>query len=311
MTIRSVTTDTDDVDDALAAWELMCPGAVSGRIDPSRYRFTSTVATFEGGGTISYSLTGATSVDAQLHNELTVAEFVGEEITGTVGRDDLQLDSPFLCPFEPIDMAWHAATVRGSTIDIAIATEFVRAVAGDDRAEIEFGGTAPRTPALREYWRATMRNSQALLTELDGQDLPLIEGEVRRALLVATLLAFPTNLGTNLGSGRSRVTPLVTRAKAFMDAHAHEPLTMPEVARHLGCSLRTLQEAFARDDLGAPSAYLRAVRLHNARTELRASQPGAVTVAEVARAWGFASPSRFTMHYTRQFGHSPRQDLEN
>lgn len=309
MTVRSVTTVSESVEDALAAWEVMCPGAVNGRIDPSQYRFRSSVKTFEGGGTIAYSLTGATAVNAQLHNELTVADFAGADLHGTVGRDGLPLDGPFLCPFEPIDMSWRSVSVRGSTIDMAVATEYLRSVAADDAVVVEMSDYRPRTPALRDYWRATFRGAHALLAELDGQDAPLIEAEIRRSLLVATLLAFPTNLGTAPGRGESRMAPLVARAKSYMDSHAHEPLTMPGVARHLGCSLRTLQEAFARDDLGAPSVYLRTVRLNNARAALRAAQPGTATVAQTARAWGYASPSRFTMHYTREFGRTPRDDL--
>lgn len=311
MTVRSVPTVSESVDDALAAWELMCPGAINGRIDPSRYRFESNVTTFDGGGTISYSLAGATAVNAQLHNELTVAEFTGDDLHGTVGRDGLPLDGPFLCPFEPIDMEWSSASVRGSTIDMAVATDYLRSVASNDAIVIEMSDYRPRSPALRDYWRDTFRAAHTVLAELDGQDVPLLEAEIRRSLLVATLLAFPTNLDTAAGRGESRTTPLVARAKSYMDAYAHEPLTMPGVARDLGCSLRTLQEAFARDDLGAPSVYLRRVRLNHARAALRAAQPGTVTVAQTAREWGYASPSRFTMHYTREFGRTPRDDLKS
>jgi AraC-like DNA-binding protein len=59
----------------------------------------------------------------------------------------------------------------------------------------------------------------------------------------------------------------------------------------------------------SPMAYLRHVRLARAHEELRRSDPGQVTVAEVAYRWGFGHLGRFSASYQAQYGVSPSQTL--
>ena len=55
-----------------------------------------------------------------------------------------------------------------------------------------------------------------------------------------------------------------------------------------------------------PTWYLRRVRLARAHQQLRAADPASgVTVAAVARQWGWASPSQFSAAYRRQFDLPP------
>ena len=61
-----------------------------------------------------------------------------------------------------------------------------------------------------------------------------------------------------------------------------------------------------------PAWYLHRVRLTRAHQQLRAADPASgVTVAAVARRWGWASPSRFSAAYRRQFGLPPSQTLRS
>jgi len=56
--------------------------------------------------------------------------------------------------------------------------------------------------------------------------------------------------------------------------------------------------------------YLRQARLERAYTELQDADPAAgVTVAAVARRWGWTSPSQFTAAYQRRFGEAPSRTL--
>ena len=58
--------------------------------------------------------------------------------------------------------------------------------------------------------------------------------------------------------------------------------------------------------------YLRRVRLALAHQQLRTADPASgVTVAAVARQWGWASPSQFSAAYRRQFGLPPSQTLRS
>jgi len=58
-------------------------------------------------------------------------------------------------------------------------------------------------------------------------------------------------------------------------------------------------------------AYLRRVRLDQARQELRAASPAQATVTAIANRWGFPSPSRFTAHYRAAYGELPRDTLRH
>jgi AraC-like DNA-binding protein len=59
-----------------------------------------------------------------------------------------------------------------------------------------------------------------------------------------------------------------------------------------------------------PAQYQRQVRLERAHQELRdAGHRDGVTVASIARKWGWASPSRFTAAYRQRFAAQPSATL--
>ena len=72
-----------------------------------------------------------------------------------------------------------------------------------------------------------------------------------------------------------------------------------------GISSRGLQHAFRRALDMTPMQYLRVVRLVGAHEELRSG--GTVSIAEVARRWGFSSASRFARFHREHYGQNPAQ----
>lgn len=74
-------------------------------------------------------------------------------------------------------------------------------------------------------------------------------------------------------------------------------------------SERTLQYAFKVYVDMSPLAYLRGCRLNRARAVLRASDPGAVTVTEVAMRLGFLHLGRFSTDHRKLFGEAPSETL--
>jgi len=110
------------------------------------------------------------------------------------------------------------------------------------------------------------------------------------------------------GERRSRPDRCDVEAlKAWLTARAHGPLRMTELAKHAGVSQRTVERSFLRTGC-TPLEYLRGVRLEHAR-QLFAEATAATTVAEVARAAGFAHLSRFAIEYRSRFGELPSQAL--
>lgn len=126
------------------------------------------------------------------------------------------------------------------------------------------------------------------------------------ALLINTLLYNqPHNLTKLLESPQHKpISPYyVKRTEEYMRAHAHEALTIEQLAEYAGVSVRTLFAGF-RDFCGtSPMAYLRNIRLDKVHEELRSQEHASVT--DVAFRWGFAHLGRFAQEYKRRYGESP------
>ncbi|KPL54332.1 hypothetical protein ABB55_20710 [Prosthecomicrobium hirschii] len=102
---------------------------------------------------------------------------------------------------------------------------------------------------------------------------------------------------------------IVAEARALVEAAETEPPPLTVLARRLGVSVRTLEYCFS-ETLGlSPSTYIRNVRLHGARRDLKAAAGTDATVADIAMAWGFWHLGRFSAFYRDMFGESPSETL--
>jgi AraC-like DNA-binding protein len=134
---------------------------------------------------------------------------------------------------------------------------------------------------------------------------PLVEG-LLAGLLVAAEHEFHAELAlpvTNPGPA------IVRRARAHIEEHADEPLTVSALARQVGISTRALQYGFQRTLGSAPGRVIRDTRLRRAHHELLAAAADEITVREVAARWGFLHPGRFAADYRARYGVSPSVTL--
>ena len=127
-------------------------------------------------------------------------------------------------------------------------------------------------------------------------------------LLVETLLQ-GSERAAGLGRPPARIE-LVKQAERWMEEHPCEPITLDTLCRQLFTSRRNLIQGF-RDHLGmGPMAYLKRLRLHQIRHLLRAADPQATNIAQLAAQWGFLSPGHFSSDYRKQFGELPSKTLQ-
>ncbi|WP_157900039.1 helix-turn-helix domain-containing protein [Rhodoferax koreense] len=101
---------------------------------------------------------------------------------------------------------------------------------------------------------------------------------------------------------------IARRARATMLERLSEPLSVTDLCTELGCSRRSLQYAFESIYGLGPVAYLRAMRLAEARRRLTGGKRG-TTVQDVAAAVGFNHLPRFAQEYARMFGERPSASL--
>ncbi len=91
---------------------------------------------------------------------------------------------------------------------------------------------------------------------------------------------------------------------AWMQAHAAEPLTLADVARHASLSVRTLSRRFS-DELGvSPQRWLHHHRLLLARQLLETTD---LSVPRVAERSGHGSANALRAHFARELGTSPQR----
>lgn len=91
-------------------------------------------------------------------------------------------------------------------------------------------------------------------------------------------------------------------AAAFLRAHLAEPVTVADVADHVGYSPAHLARAFARERGLGPAAYLAALRFHAAKSLLLAED---LPVVDVCTAVGYASLATFTRRFSAAVGVAP------
>ena len=144
------------------------------------------------------------------------------------------------------------------------------------------------------------------------------QGDLAEALLLETFVDMSLGVGFLNGPETAGVRRdprrvsadacLVARAEEYIRANFHESLTMPQVAKEFGVSLRKLQMAFRERRGVTPRKYLSMVRLEHARMKLlRPGLRGNVTT--VANDCGIVHLGRFSKAYLEAFGEYPLDTL--
>ena len=149
--------------------------------------------------------------------------------------------------------------------------------------------------------------SQACILPRDRSN-PLIESSLQD-IFVTSLLSVLDHNYNDPGAARkdSTLPRSVKLAEDYMRAHAHEPVTMAQLAREAGCSERALQSAFRSFRNKTPMTVLRDIRLEGAHADLM--QDGA-RVADIAFKWGFSNLGRFAALYQSAYGKKPSQTVQ-
>ena len=195
---------------------------------------------------------------------------------------------------------------------VHLSREVVERVAAEQGADLSAGLRFDHLTAPSEQSVRTWHNTVSLISHTlrDGTPGRLLHAEMARLAAASLLEMYPQQRPVRRRPEGTALSVHVRAAVEYIQDHARMPITTSSLARHLDVSLRALQEAFQRDLQTTPNAYIRQVRLDRVRQELLVSDPTAVSVREVAAAWGFAHLGRFAQQYAAEFGESPRDTLE-
>lgn len=147
-------------------------------------------------------------------------------------------------------------------------------------------------------------------SERDFATNPLMSAQLSSLIMTGLLLATDNPYRDDLDAWTKPIASrLVRHAVEIIESRANEPLTIPDIAAEIGCSVRSLQLGYRKHLNMTPRAHLARVRLAHAHTALSAASPATTTVAEVAAQWGFNSSGRFAAQYRKVYGVVPYSTL--
>jgi AraC-like DNA-binding protein len=239
---------------------------------------------------------------------VTVGEVLSGRLSGEYARMRIDASQPFLRPTGPARLALDDAHLRMTSFD---EDAFHRAAERYDREGSRrwLSRSAPSSAAAASAWSWTAAHIQRTMRDPHTLANPIVAGELFD-LAVRTLLAcFAERTVESEGPSLAASPKAVRRAVAYLEEHALEPVTVPDVAAAARISVRSLQSLF-RHHLGvSPVEHLHAIRLEAARRDLLAGTGEDATVRAVAERWGFGNSGRFARLYQGRFGERPSDTL--
>ncbi|MBC8948619.1 AraC-like DNA-binding protein [Xenorhabdus ehlersii] len=161
-----------------------------------------------------------------------------------------------------------------------------------------------------QAWRCLMPYLLECTTQVpDILQHKLITNQIEQLISVTLLSTHQHNYSETPTNRRCSIRPRhVRRVQEYLQAHAHEPITVEQLAQVAGVSLRSLYSGFKEFLNISPMQYLRDLRMAHVRTELLAGE--ATSVTGVALRWGFAHMGRFSAEYKARYGETPSKSLK-
>lgn len=291
-------------------WQTVVPSSRLHRVDPQRFAFDWTSSTLEGMTVVAYDLEASVRAAVDAVDQVMVCRVLTADGGAWDEHGPLDTRHPWVSAGRPIRARWDGrARVHALVFDRRLVELSARRISGDDSLWLGPWDARPVSDAAARHWQRAYRYIAEMLLADDEGPGSLAEAELRRHAVHATLTTYsPAFLERSARSAQRRAAPAtVRRAMAFIEEHAHEPITVDDVALAAGISTRGLQYAFRRAVDTTPTEWLRRARLSGAHRSL--SDPEGGTVAEIARRWGFEHPSRFAAHYRAAYGVNPAQTL--
>lgn len=103
-------------------------------------------------------------------------------------------------------------------------------------------------------------------------------------------------------AGQARRRQIMDQARALIQKHYHEPLSLDDIAEALHISPYHLSHVFSAESGFTLSSYLTSIRMQRAAELLRTAK---LSVSEIAVAVGYRDPQYFSRVFRSNFGTSP------
>ena len=136
--------------------------------------------------------------------------------------------------------------------------------------------------------------------------------EYENLIIGQLILGQPNTYSEELFENRSRRIPArIAKAVDFISEHSDKEVTIDDIARASGLSVRALQDGFRRTYDQTPLEFLRNTRLKKARFKLAQPASSGESVTNIALECGFQHLGRFSARYKDRYGELPSQALRH
>jgi len=213
-------------------------------------------------------------------------------------------------PLEKLDMVWHENNpqllvyINRTTLEERLEDLIGREL----HLPVKFNlGMDLTTPQARS-WRTLV---DTLVADVDRGGLTMhagVRNQFQDLIISGLLLSQKHNYSDSIGTKIEPAAPRSIRlAIAACEENPEEPLTVTDMARVAGVSIRSLQDGFKKYVGMSPTDYLRDVRLNRVREDLLSERALQTSIADIAFSWGFTHLGRFAKSYQERFGELPSE----
>lgn len=178
--------------------------------------------------------------------------------------------------------------------------------------ERNLGLSPDAAQAIRQMLLAVCGEAETRVNEpcSDKRESELLAMALNQAVLLAMGGDRNGPQGSTIPRRADSRLKVVQRAIDFMREHLEQDIGVGEICAAAFASRRSLQYCFEEFMHTTPQAYLRALRLNEARRALKlCGDPASKPITELASMLGFSSASHFTRHYKAMFDELPSQTL--
>lgn len=240
-------------------------------------------------------------------NDYIIGWIRGGRSTMSVGSRTLDMvpGVPVVLPFDQTyDLHHRDIALNLVHLDRAFLTEV------NGGADPAFETLQVPSPEGIRIWQETVREHSASWLDTDTAMPAAAQRDIAEAFAHAALRAFPRRSMWHASVvGRGPEHERLRLALEYVHAHARDAIGTSEIAAAAGLSPRGLQQSLRRHLEQTPGDLLRSVRLEGAHADLVRAQRDELTVADIARSWGFGHLGRFSASYRERYGELPSETL--
>ena len=192
---------------------------------------------------------------------------------------------------------------------------YYRTLIGQEVEEMDSLAIAHPPSELLE-WLATWPNlvSADIVESLDPSQRTNLQESLRDealTLLVNSLQTSAKKASADVAPGLSKARQLIRIAEDYASGNPEDGLRMVDLCSVTEVSERTLQYAFKKCLGISPINYLKRLRLHRVRRQLKVADPKHATVSTIACQHGFWHFGDFSKAYKALFDESPSRTLKD